>query len=137
MGREWIHADAHHGMRTTRRRVRHSDTCLLGRLPSSKEGQEFPAGIGRLARAIVARPLGYTVPMPLPSDLSFAESLRSERRREFYEGHRSIAVAMILIVFLAPFVGLVVRGLAGVVWGVVLSAIAYCLAPYVVLKLRA
>ena len=44
---------------------------------------------------------------------------------------------MIVLVFLAPFVGLFIQGLAGVVWGVVLSALAYYLTPYLVLKLLA
>lgn len=74
--------------------------------------------------------------MPLPSDLSFSDSLKESQRREFYEGHKSIAVMMILVVFLLPFVGLSITGLFGAVLGVVLSVLAYYLTPYVVLKLR-
>jgi len=43
---------------------------------------------------------------------------------------------MILIVFLAPFVGIFVNGLIGAVWGVGLSVLGYYFAPYAVLKLR-
>jgi hypothetical protein len=72
----------------------------------------------------------------LHSELSFADSLKSEARTGFYERHKPIAVAMILIVFLLPIAGVFVLGLAGGVLGVIVSAAAYLLAPYAVLKLR-
>ena len=68
--------------------------------------------------------------------LSFTDSLKEPQRREFYECHKSIAVAMILVVFLLPFVGLFITGLFWAVLGVVVSVLAYYLTPYVVLKLR-
>lgn len=74
--------------------------------------------------------------MAFPSELSFTDSLKSEQRRHFYERNIRVAMAMILIVFLAPFVGVVVSGLSGAVYGVVLSVLAYYLTPYVVLKLQ-
>jgi hypothetical protein len=43
--------------------------------------------------------------------LSFGDSLKTEERRKFYERHVPVAVAMILIVFVSPFVGLYVAGL--------------------------
>ena len=55
----------------------------------------------------------------------------AEARRTFYEGHRSMALFMLLIVFAAPFVGLYVAGLLGVVIGVLVSAAAYVLTPSV------
>ena len=58
------------------------------------------------------------------------DSFNSERHRRFYEGHRSLALLMILIVFLSPFAGLYVAGLFGAVIGVLLSFAAYYLAPY-------
>ena len=64
------------------------------------------------------------------SDPSFIESFNSERRRRFYEGHRSLALWMILVVFLSPFAGLYVAGLFGAVIGVLLSFAAYYLTPY-------
>jgi hypothetical protein len=67
--------------------------------------------------------------MPDHSALSFTESLTGHHRRTFYEGHRSLAVLMILILFLAPFAGLYVTGLLGSVVGVVLSVAAYYLMP--------
>ena len=73
--------------------------------------------------------------MGTPTELSFFESLKSAPRRYFYERHPRIAMAMILIVFLAPFVGLYVNGLSGAVWGVGLSVLGYVLTPYVLLKL--
>jgi hypothetical protein len=68
-------------------------------------------------------------------DISFIESLNSERRRRFYEGHRSLALLMILIVFLSPFAGLYVASLFGAVVGVLLSFAAYYLAPFIWCKI--
>jgi hypothetical protein len=78
----------------------------------------------------------YTDPMALPSEVSFADSLKSERRGDFYERHKLVAIVMILIVFLLPFVGLVVTGLFGVVLGVLISIAGYYVTPYVWIKLR-
>lgn len=75
--------------------------------------------------------------MPLSSDLSFTDSLKSHHRREFYEQHKLLAMVMILVVFLFPFAGLLVNGLFGAVLGTLLSFAAYYLAPYVWLKLTA
>lgn len=74
--------------------------------------------------------------MGLHSELSFADSLKSGARTGFYERHKPIAVSMILIVFLLPIAGVFVLGLSGGVLGVIVSAAAYVLTPYVVLKLR-
>ena len=63
------------------------------------------------------------------------DSFNSEHRRRFYEGHRSLALLMILIVFLSPFAGLYVAGLFGAVIGVLLSFAAYYLTPYLWLTL--
>ncbi len=70
------------------------------------------------------------------SELSFSDSLRSDRRQQFYEQHKTCAIAMILAVFLLPFGGVYVQGLLGAICGVVLSIIAYYVAPFVVLKLE-
>ena len=75
--------------------------------------------------------------MSLHSELSFTDSLTSDPRRNFYERHRSIAIVMILIVFLFPFAWLYVTGLFGAVLGVLLSMAGYYLTPYVWLKLGA
>jgi hypothetical protein len=81
--------------------------------------------------------MGYTAAMPPPSALSFTDSLTSDARRNFYERHRSIAIVMILIVFLLPFAGLYVTGLLGTVSAVLISVAAYYLTPYVAFKLGA
>ena len=73
--------------------------------------------------------------MALPFESSFIESLKSEPRRSFYQRHPRIAIAMIVIVFLAPIVGIYVNGLPGAVWGVGFSVLGYFLTPYVLLKL--
>lgn len=62
--------------------------------------------------------------------LSFAESLTPERRTAFYEGHKPVAVLMILIVFLLPFAGLFAYGLTGTIAGVIVSVFGYYLTPY-------
>ncbi|MEK9141075.1 MAG: hypothetical protein AAB308_08500 [Nitrospirota bacterium] len=71
----------------------------------------------------------YTPVMPNRSDPTAFFS--SESRRTFYEAHRSLALFMLLIVFAAPFAGLYVAGLLGVVIGVLVSAAAYVLTPSV------
>lgn len=79
--------------------------------------------------------LCHILSMALPPDLSFTDSLTSVRRIAFYEDHKSIALAIILIVFLLPFVGIFVSGLFGAVLCVIISVLCYYLAPYVVIKL--
>jgi uncharacterized membrane protein len=71
----------------------------------------------------------YTPTMPHRSDST--ASFSAEARRTFYEGHRSMALFMLLVVFAAPFAGLYVAGLLGVVIGVLVSAAAYVLVPSV------
>ena len=56
-------------------------------------------------------------------------SFSTESRRAFYEAHPSIALFMLVVVLLAPFAGLYVAGLLGVVIGVLVSAAAYVLTP--------
>lgn len=60
---------------------------------------------------------------------SSAVSFSTESRRTFYEAHPSIALFMLIAVFTAPFAGLYVAGLLGVVIGVLVSAAAYVLTP--------
>ncbi len=72
--------------------------------------------------------LVYTPHMSNRSDSS--ASFSADGRRTFYESHRSLALFMILVVFAAPFAGLYVAGLFGVVVGVLVSAAAYVLIPY-------
>lgn len=69
--------------------------------------------------------------------MSFTDSLKHIERRAFYDHHKLLAVAMILIVLLFPFVGLLVNGLYGVVSGALISFAVYYLTPYVALKLGA
>ena len=51
--------------------------------------------------------------MPSPLDMSFTDSLKYVHRRAFYDQHKLLAVSMILIVLILPFVGLLVSGLFG------------------------
>jgi hypothetical protein len=64
------------------------------------------------------------------SDSTHDGSFSAAARRTFYEGHRSMALFMILIVFSSPFAGLYVAGLFGVAIGVLVSAAAYVLLPF-------
>jgi len=73
--------------------------------------------------------------MAFPSDLSFSDSLKSDRRQAFYEHHKRIALAMILIVFLLPLIGVFMSGLSGAISGVVISVLSFYLTPYALLKL--
>ena len=73
--------------------------------------------------------------MPLPSDLSLADSLTSEHRQDFYEHRRFLAILMILIVLFAPVAGVYVAGLIGAGLGVLWSVAVYYLMPYIWLKL--
>jgi hypothetical protein len=71
----------------------------------------------------------YTRHMSYRSDPT--GSFSAEARRTFYEGHRSMALFMLVVVFAAPFAGLYVAGLLGVVIGVLVSAAVYVLTPSV------
>lgn len=75
--------------------------------------------------------------MTQPSDLSLRISLKSEHRKAFYEGHKDIALVMILVVFLFPLFGVYVSGVLGAAFGMGISIVAYFLTPYVILKLGA
>ncbi len=63
--------------------------------------------------------------------MSDQSDFSADARRAFYEAHPSIALFMIVVVFAAPFAGLYVAGLLGVVVGVLVSAAAYVLTPSV------
>jgi hypothetical protein len=112
-----------------------------GARSGSKESSSGLCATPRVARAqkiIGLHPaprLGYTPPMPAPSDLSFIDSLTSEQRQIFYERHRFLAILMILVVLLLPFAGLYVTGLFGAVLGLLLSLAVFYLTPYVWLKI--
>jgi nitrate reductase NapE component len=69
------------------------------------------------------------------SDLSFTDSLKTDQRKAFYEGHKDIALVMVLVVFLFPIFGVYVGGLFGAALGMLISIAAYFLTPYVTLNL--
>jgi uncharacterized iron-regulated membrane protein len=73
--------------------------------------------------------------MPAQLAMSFTDSIKSAQRRAFYDQHQLLAILMIVIVLILPFVGLVVSGLSGVISGALVSFAAYYLAPYVAVKL--
>ena len=63
-------------------------------------------------------------------DPSFKSSLTSERRRDFYERHKSIAVLMVLIVFISPILGVFLEGVPGLLVGAIVPIVGYYLLPY-------
>ena len=63
------------------------------------------------------------------------DSLKTDRRRAFYEGHKDIALVMVFVVFLFPLFGVYVSGLLGAALGMLISIAAYFLTPYVTLNL--
>jgi hypothetical protein len=81
-------------------------------------------------------PFVYTVNVSLHSPASFSMSLKSDQRRAFYERNKPIAVALIVIVFVAPILGVFLQGLTGLFWGMTGSVLGYYLTPYVVSKMR-
>jgi hypothetical protein len=66
---------------------------------------------------------------------SFKDLLTGERRREFYERHKPLAVLMILIVFISPILGVFLKGVPGLLLGVIIPVAGYYLTPYVALRL--
>lgn len=81
-------------------------------------------------------PLCIQVVMHHPSEPSFKASLKADQRRQFYERNKPIAVVLIVVVFVAPILGVFLNGLAGLFWGMTVSVLGYYLTPYVVMKLR-
>ena len=75
--------------------------------------------------------------MAVPSNVSLSDSLKGAQRKAFYEGHKEIALIMILVVFLFPLFGVYISGLLGAAVGMIISLLAYFLTPYVTLKLGA
>src|SRR5436853_401988 len=66
---------------------------------------------------------------------SFKDALMAERRRDFYEQHKAIAVLMVFIVFSAPILGVFLRGVPGLLLGLIISVVGYYVIPYVALRL--
>lgn len=66
---------------------------------------------------------------------TLTESFNADFRHRFYEDRRSLALLMILIVFLAPFAGLYVASLPGAVIGVLLSFATYYLTPFLLSRI--
>ncbi len=77
------------------------------------------------------------ISMPHSSNISLTDSLKSSQRQAFYEGHKDIALIMILVVFLFPLFGVYISGLLGAAVGMIISISAYFLTPYVKLKIGA
>jgi hypothetical protein len=70
------------------------------------------------------------------SERAFKHSLGSDTRRGFYETHKPIAVVMILIIFTFPIAGVFIKGVPGLLFGVVSSVLGYYLLPYAVHAVR-
>jgi hypothetical protein len=70
------------------------------------------------------------------SERAFKGSIASDARRDFYEGHKPVAVVMILIIFTFPIAGVFIRGVPGLLFGVASSVLGYYLLPYAVHAVR-
>lgn len=69
------------------------------------------------------------------SESSFEGSLASKQRRGFYERHKSFAVLMVLIVFIAPIFGVFLKGVPGLLLGAIIPIVGYYLIPYLAPRL--
>lgn len=67
--------------------------------------------------------------MPSPPASPPFPALTADARRTFYAQHRAVAIVLIALVFIAPFVGLYLAGLLGAAIAVGLSALVYSLMP--------
>lgn len=75
--------------------------------------------------------------MAIPTNNPLTDSLKSGERKAFYEGHKNIAVIMLLVMFSFPLFGVYISGLLGAAIGMFISIVTYFLTPYVTLKLGA
>lgn len=70
-----------------------------------------------------------------PSGPSITRSLGTDRRRDFYERHKLIAVLMIVMIFSFPIFGVFTMGVSGLFIGVAGSISAYYVLPYAASKM--
>ena len=59
----------------------------------------------------------------------------TDRRQDFYEKHKLIAVLMIVIIFSFPILGVFTMGVTGLLLGVAGSVSAYYVLPYAASKM--
>lgn len=74
--------------------------------------------------------------MTTPPNVSLSDSFNKTHRLAFYEGHKKVAMVMILVLFLFPLFGVYISGLLGAAVGLLLSLVAYFLTPYITMKLN-
>lgn len=80
--------------------------------------------------------LGKKISLILTETLGLKDSIKWEKRREFFEENPKIKWLIIAITIGSPFLGLVLFGIVGVVIGLVLGGLSYLLGPYAVTKVR-
>lgn len=68
--------------------------------------------------------------MSVRETLQVSEGGSLTRSREHVKRHRSLFAVLVVLTFGAPFLGLVVAGISGVVVGLVVSAITWFMGPY-------
>jgi len=56
--------------------------------------------------------------------------------REFYETNKTVRNVVIAITILSPFVGLVLSGIVGLLFGLAVGIISYFISPYALTKIR-
>ena len=64
------------------------------------------------------------------------DSVEWESRREFFEENPKIKWIIVAITIGSPFLGLFLRGLIGIIIGLVISIVSYILGPYAIIKVR-
>ncbi len=79
---------------------------------------------------------GRSVSVGVAEEINVAGHITWEKRREFYEKNLLAFIAVVVITFGAPFLGLLLVGWAGVVAGLVLGGAAYWVGPFAVTKIR-
>jgi predicted nucleic acid-binding Zn ribbon protein len=72
----------------------------------------------------------------IDSERSLEGLPHSEKRRDFYERHKAVAVLMMLIIFVFPIIGVFLMGVPGLLLGAATSILGYYLLPYAAIKLR-
>ena len=66
---------------------------------------------------------------------SIKSSVGTDRRKDFYEKHKFIAVLMIVMIFSFPILGVFTMGVSGLLLGVAGSISAYYVLPYAITKM--
>jgi len=79
---------------------------------------------------------GRTISVGRAEEVDIAGHMTWEKRREFYERNLLAHIAVIVITFGAPFLGLFFVGCPGIIAGLALGGVAYWIGPVAITKVR-